>query len=421
MQSDYRDQKQTRNWSSWILLASEILTVLLAVGASWVLILESRLQTEQAEKKRTEAENRRAAAVCEEAEIRQINQQNQAAILRLMNELQEISEGNLTLKATVSEDITGAIADSVNATLEELCRLLAKVRQTAPQVGTSCDQTQNMSTELLSLSTRQSSEIQETGQMVLQLIAQIHQVSRAAKESSDLAHSSLQAAQHGEVAVQAAIKSMQQLREQIQETSKRIKRLGGSSLEISDIIELISDITEQTHVLALNASIQAASAGEAGRGFAVVAEEVQRLAERSSGAARQILVLVKTVQEDAHEAVVALERSTQSVVEGARLSEAAGSVLADIRRIFNHLAELITDISRSAQQQALVSGSVSRNIDNILTVTEHIRHGIQQTAESVQELAQLARSLERALERFRVSLVLDQLLNVAILNYVHFP
>ena len=403
LQSDYRDQEQTRNWSGWILLVSEILTVLLAVGASWILILESRLQTEQAEKNRTEAENRRAAAVREEAEIRQINQQNQAAILRLMNELQEISEGNLTLKATVSEDITGAIADSVNATLEELCRLLAKVRQTALQVGTSCDQTQNMSTELLSLSTRQSSEIQETGQMVLQLIAQIHQVSRAATESSDVAHSSLQAAQQGEVAVQAAIKSMQQLREQIQETSKRIKRLGDSSLEISDIIELISDITEQTHVLALNASIQAASAGEAGRGFAVVAEEVQRLAERSSGAARQISVLVKTVQEDAHEAVVAMERSTQGVVEGARLSDAAGSVLADIRRISNHLAELITDISRSAQQQALVSDSVSRNIDNILTVTEHTRHGTQQTAESVQELAQLARSLERAIERFRIS------------------
>ena len=403
LQSNYRDQEQTRNWLGWILMLSEIITLLLAVGISWVLLLESRRQTQQAEKNQIEAENRRAAAVREQAEVRQINQQNQAAILRLMNELQEISEGNLTLKATVSEDITGAIADSVNATLEELCRLLTKVRHTASQVGTSCELAQNMSTELLSLSTRQSREIQETGQMVLQLIDHIHQVSRAATESSDVAHSSLQAAQEGELAVQAAIHSMQQLRDQIQETSKRIKRLGDSSLEIGDIIELISDITEQTHVLALNASIQAASAGEAGRGFAVVAEEVQRLAERSSGAARQISVLVKTVQEDAHEAVVAMERSTQGVVEGARLSDAAGSVLADIRRISQHLAELITDISRSALQQASVSDSVSRNIDSILTVTEHTRHGTQQTADSVQELAQLARSLESAIQRFRIA------------------
>ena len=238
--------------------------------------------------------------------------------------------------------------------------------------------------------------------MVLQLTSQIHQVSRAATESSDVAQSSLQAAQEGELAVQDAIRSMQQLRDQIQETSKRIKRLGDSSLEIGDIIELISDITEQTHVLALNASIQAASAGEAGRGFAVVAEEVQRLAERSSGAARQISLLVKTVQEDAQEAVVAMERSTQGVVEGARLSDMAGTVLADIRRVSQHLAELITDISSSALQQASVSDSVSRNIDSILTVTEHTRHGTQQTAGSIQELAELAKALESAIQRFQI-------------------
>ena len=285
---------------------------------------------------------------------RKINQQNQAAILRLMNELQEIAEGNLTVHATVSEDVTGAIADSVNVTLEELRKLLGKVRQTALQVGRSCELAQNMSTELFTLSKRQSGEIQQTGQMVLQMTAQIHQVSRAASESSDVAQSSVQAAQQGEAAVQDSIRGMHHIREQIQETSKRIKRLGESSPEIGDITELISDITEQTHVLALNASIQAASAGEAGRGFAVVAEEVQRLAERCGDAARQIATLVKTVQQDAQEAVLAMEKSTYGVVEGARLSDAAGTVLADIRRISQHLAELIAGISASATQQAAV-------------------------------------------------------------------
>jgi twitching motility protein PilJ len=330
----------------------------------------------------------------EEEAARKLNQQNQAAILRLMNELQEIAEGNFTVHATVSEDVTGAIADSVNVMLEELRRLLGKVRQTALQVGGSCELAQNMSSELLALSKRQSGEIQQTGQMVLQMTAQIHRVSRAASESSDVAQSSVQAAQQG---------GMQHIREQIQETSKRIKRLGESSLEIGDITELISDITEQTHVLALNASIQAAAAGEAGRGFAVVAEEVQRLAERCGDAARQIATLVKTVQEDAQEAVVAMELSTQGVVEGARLSDAAGTALGDIRRISQHLAELIAGISGSAAQQATVADAVTRNIDSILTVTEHTRHGTQQTASSVQELAELAKALERAIERFRIA------------------
>ena len=403
LQITFRDQEKSGNWISWVFTITEICTLLLAFTIAWILLVESRRKTVQAEQNRIEAENRRLQAVQDEAAARQINQQNQAAILRLMNELQEVAEGNLAIKATVSEDLTGAIADSINLTLEELCRLLDKVRQTALQVGTSCEQAHSMSTELQTLSSRQSVEIQETGQMVLKLTSQIHQVSRAAAESSDVAQSSLHAAQGGEIAVQNAIQSMQQLRDQIQETSKRIKRLGDSSLEISDIIELISDITEQTHVLALNASIQAASAGEAGRGFAVVAEEVQRLAERSSGAARQISVLVKTVQEDAQEAVAAMERSTQGVIEGARLSDAAGNVLADIRRVSQHLAELITDISGSALQQSTVADSVSRNIESILTLTEHTRHGTQQTAGSIQELSELARALSGAIERFRIS------------------
>jgi twitching motility protein PilJ len=319
-----------------------------------------------------------------------------------MNELQEVAEGNLAIRTTVSEDITGAIADSVNFTLEELRNLLARVSHTARQVATSCSTAQNISGELLSLAGRQSKEIQQTGEAVLQMTAQIHQVSRAASESADVAQSSVNAAGQGESAVQNAIRGMQQLREQIQETAKRIKRLSESSLEIGDITDLISDITEQTHVLALNAAIQAASAGEAGRGFAVVAEEVQRLAERCGDAVRQISTLVKTVQADAQEAVSAMERSTQGVVEGTRLSDSAGHALADIRRISHHLAELISGISASAVEQASLADGVARNIESILTVTEHTRHGTQQTASSVQELGELASELERAIARFRI-------------------
>ena len=403
LQQSYRDREHDAGWSHWAIGAFASSAVLLGLLLAWLLLRQSRLEAAEAQARRVLAEEQQRKAMQDEEAARTLNQQNQAAILRLMNELQEIAEGNLTVQATVSEDVTGAIADSVNVTLEELRRLLGKVRQTALQVGKSCELAHNMSTELLALSKRQSGEIQQTGQMVLQMTAQIHQVSRAASESSDVAQSSVQAAQQGETAVQDSIRGMQHIREQIQETSKRIKRLGESSLEIGDITELISDITEQTHVLALNASIQAAAAGEAGRGFAVVAEEVQRLAERCGDAARQITTLVKTVQQDAQEAVVAMELSTQGVIEGARLSDAAGMALGDIRRISQHLAELIAGISASATQQASVADAVTRNIDSILTVTEHTRHGTQQTASSVQELAELAKALERAIERFRIA------------------
>lgn len=403
LQQAYRGLETQGNWTDWALGVAGFLSLAFALSLGLLLLHDSRQRTAEAEARRVQADMQRRRAMEEEEAARAINQQNQAAILRLMNELQEVAEGNLAIRTTVSEDITGAIADSVNFTLEELRNLLARVSRTAQQVGKSCNTAQNISSELLSLAARQSKEIQQTGEAVLQMTAQIHQVSRAASESADVAQSSANAADQGEGAVQNAIRGMQQLREQIQETAKRIKRLSESSLEIGDITDLISDITEQTHVLALNAAIQAASAGEAGRGFAVVAEEVQRLAERCGDAVRQISTLVKTVQADAQEAVSAMERSTQGVIEGTRLSDAAGHALADIRRISHHLAELISAISASAVEQATLADGVARNIDSILTVTEHTRHGTQQTASSVQELSELASELERAIARFRIT------------------
>ncbi|MFM7658596.1 MAG: methyl-accepting chemotaxis protein, partial [Burkholderiaceae bacterium] len=386
----------------WALVVCAALSVLLGLLVAALQLQQSRQCATEAEQAQVQAEQQGLKALADEEEARRINQQNQAAILRLMNELQEVAEGNLTIHATVSENITGAIADSVNFTLDELRRLLGKVRATAQQVASSCSTAQGISGDLLALAARQSQEIQQTGQAVLQMAQQIHQVSRAASESADVAQASLSAAKQGESAVQDAIGSMQQLREQMQESAKRIKRLGDSSLEIGDIVDLIAGITEQTQVLALNAAIQAASAGEAGRGFAVVAEEVQRLAERSGDAARQIAQLVKTVQADAQEAVAAMERSTQRVVDGARRSDSAGAALAEIHRISQHLADLIRGISSAAGQQTSLADHVAHHIDSILTVTEHTRQGTQMTANSVSELALLADELGSAINRFRI-------------------
>ena len=403
LQNAYRAEQDGVRWPFWAMLAAGLTAVLAAFCVALVIVQENRSRAMAALRIGQEADIQRRQALRQEEVAKGANDQNQAAILRLMNELQEVADGDLTVQATVSEDITGAIADSVNYTVEELRGLVGRVTDTAAQVTSASNQAQTISNELLFASQKQSREIQETGQAVLEMAVQITDVSKSANESAEVARQSVSAAEEGSRAVENTIKGMKEIREQIQETSKRIKRLGESSQEIGEITELISDITEQTNVLALNAAIQAASAGEAGRGFSVVAEEVQRLAERSGEATKQIGALVRTIQTDTHDAVAAMEKSTQGVVEGAKLSDAAGAALSDIRRVSNLLAELIQGISASTEQQATSANGVAQNIQNILTVTEQTQQGTQQTALSIRELSKLAEELKNSVSRFRVT------------------
>ncbi len=403
LQSNLREQESSFSWTFYAMLLAAIAALTSAAAVAVVMLQDSRVRAHEAESRRVEAEQQRLEAVAHEEEAKRTNDQNQAAILRLMNELQEVADGDLTIQATVSEDITGAIADSVNYTVEELRGLVGRVTRVAQQVTSASDQAQNISVSLLDASQKQSREIQETGQAVLSMATQITDVSRSANESAEVARQSVSAAEQGTRAVENAIKGMNEIREQIQETSKRIKRLGESSQEIGEITELISDITEQTNVLALNAAIQAASAGEAGRGFSVVAEEVQRLAERSAEATKQIGALVRTIQTDTHDAVAAMEKSTQGVVEGARLSDAAGAALHEIRRVSNQLADLIQGISAATEAQATSASGVAQNIQNILSVTEQTQQGTQLTARSIHELSRLAEELKNSVSRFKVA------------------
>jgi len=395
LQKLFQREQGERTFNFWALVVFSAASLLLALALAKVLLSDTRRRAAEADTERVQAQRL-------EEEAKRTNEQNQAAILRLMNELQEVADGNLTVQATVTEDITGAIADSVNYTVEELRGLVGRINNTAEQVSSASTAARDIATRLLTASEQQSREIKDTGEKVLKMAAQINDVSRSAGESAKVARTSLDAAERGQRAVYNQIAGMNEIREQIQETAKRIKRLGESSQEIGEIVELISDITEQTNVLALNAAIQAASAGEAGRGFSVVAEEVQRLADRSAEAAKQIGALVRTIQTDTQDAVTAMEKSTQGVVEGTKLSDAAGTALADIGRVSRQLAELIERIAGNTNEQAQSASGVAQSIERILTVTDQTSQGTRQAAQSIGQLATLARELKSSVARFRV-------------------
>ena len=332
----------------------------------------------------------------------QLNLRNQEAILRLLDEMGSLAEGDLTVQATVTEDITGAIADSVNFAIEALRSLVTTINETAVQVSAAADETQATAISLAEAAEHQAQQINASSTAVNEIAGSIDRVSANSAESADVAQRSVVIAAKGALMVRQTIDGMDTIRDQIQETAKRIKRLGESSQEIGTIVELINDIAEQTNILALNAAIQAASAGESGRGFAVVADEVQQLAERASNATRRIETLVQTIQSDTNEAVSSMEQTTAEVVSGARMAEDAGLALGEIENVSTDLSGLIQRISAAARQQATAATSISATMGTIREITRQTSLGASQTAESIGNLAQLSSGLRRSVADFKL-------------------
>ncbi len=336
---------------------------------------------------------------------RQENERNQQAILRLLDEMANLADGDLTVQATVNEDITGAIADSVNYAVEALRKLVTTINHSAIQVDGAARQTQTLAAQLSKASTTQTRQISSATESIAAMAASTEEVSGNAERAADVARHSVDVAHKGGEAVRRTIDGMNAIRETIQETSKRIKRLGESSQEIGNIVELISDIAEQTNILALNASIQASMAGEAGRGFAVVADEVQRLAERAATATKQIDVLVRTIQSDTNEAVVSMERSTTDVVGGALLAENAGAALQEIEQVSNQIASLIQNISGSSRSQSAAAQNIARNTQVLREVSAQTTEVTSATSQAIVKLADLSAALRKSVSGFQLPAV----------------
>jgi twitching motility protein PilJ len=388
LEKPYAAQAAGLQWQAWLAALFGVLTLVFLALVAKAVVGEARQRAieEHQHALENEAQNKR----------------NQQAILNLLNDIGDLAEGDLRVRAQVSEDITGAIADSINFTVDELRKMVGTINRSALEVTSATGQAQAISQQLMQATQRQAHEIQDSGTSVVQMATSIREVSSRASESAQVAELSLNAAAKGAAAVQNTIAGMNEIREQIQQTAKRMKRLGESSQEIGEIVELISDITEQTNVLALNAAIQAKTAGDAGRGFSVVADEVQRLAQRSGEATRKIAAIVRTIQTDTSEAVSAMEQSTQGVIQGAKLSDAAGQALLEIETVSKSLAELSASISTSTHSQVDIANKVAAKMREILRITEQTTKGTQQTTVAIGQLANMAVELKTSVAGFHL-------------------
>ncbi len=369
-------------------LASPLIGLGCALGAFLVMLILGVLLSRQARRSVTET--------------REQNEQNQAAILQLLDELADFSDGDLRVQVTVTESFTGAIADSINFSIHQMRAMVSKINATSSDVSAAANQTRHSVSQLSDASLRQAKEIADVSEAVNEMAISIDQVSYNAAESSSVAERSVGIASQGAIVVQNTIGGMDKIRGQIQETAKRIKRLGESSQEIGDIVSLINDIADQTNILSLNAAIQASMAGDAGKGLAVVADEVQRLAERSGAAAKQISALVKTIQSDTHEAVSSMEQTTAEVVQGTRLAQDAGVSLGEIQGVSKTLAEIIENISDAARQQAASAGKISNTMKSIEFISAQTTEGTKLTATAVGNLANMTNELRASVTGFKL-------------------
>ncbi|HKF19923.1 MAG TPA: HAMP domain-containing methyl-accepting chemotaxis protein [Candidatus Angelobacter sp.] len=351
------------------------------------------------------AENlNRAAEASSRVLFNQETQENlQKSVTEFLTIVSQIARGDLTLRGRVTNDALGNVVDSVNYMLDNFVKVLERVRKGALDVQSSANEILIASEEMSTGAIQQDQEITNTSSAVEQLTVSMKQVSNNAEASAEAARRALDAAEQGNRSVRDTLEGMQRIRSSVQATAKRIKALGDRSLEISEIVNVINDITEQTNLLALNAAIEAARAGEAGRGFAVVADEVRKLAEHSRNATKDIAALIKAIQAETNDAVVVMEEGTKEVEIGAKLADQAGRALDAISSVVRQSAELVQEISLASKQQVRGTEGVANAMQIISNITRQTSQGARQTARTVEQMVHMSEQLNEALSQFRVA------------------
>jgi twitching motility protein PilJ len=345
--------------------------------------------------------NRSAAKIAHAMSNQQAQDSLQRSITDLLNTINQVARGDLTIRGKVTSDALGNVVDSVNFMLDNFTKVLERVRKAAIDVSTSANQILEAADDMTEGATQQDQEITNTSSAVEELTVSMKQVSNNAEASAEAARRALDAAEQGNRAVRDTLEGMQRIRASVQASAKKIKSLGDRSLEISEIINVINDITEQTNLLALNAAIEAARAGEAGRGFAVVADEVRKLAEHSRSATKDIAALIKAIQAETNEAVVVMEEGTREVEAGTGLADQAGKALEAISSVVRQSAELVQEISLASKQQVRGTEGVANAMQIISGITRETTQGARQTASTVGHMVRLSEQLNEALAQFR--------------------
>src|SRR5690348_3983125 len=345
--------------------------------------------------------NRAVAKVSKATSNQDANDALQRSITELLTVINQVARGDLTLRGKVTNDALGNVADSINYMLDNFTKVLERVRKAAMEVTACSNNILVAADEMQAGATQQDQEITNTSSAVEELTVSMKQVSNNAEASAEAARRALDAAEQGNRAVRDTLEGMQRIRASVQATAKKIKSLGDRSLEISEIINVINDITEQTNLLALNAAIEAARAGDAGRGFAVVADEVRKLAEHSRSATKDIAALIKAIQAETNEAVVVMEDGTREVEVGAGLADQAGKALEAISSVVRQSAELVQEISLASKQQVRGTEGVANAMQIISGITRQTTTGARQTASTVGNMVKLSEQLNEALAQFR--------------------
>jgi twitching motility protein PilJ len=327
----------------------------------------------------------------------------QRSVTEFLTIVSQIARGDLTLRGKVTNDALGNVVDSVNYMLDNFSKVLERVRKAAIDVQTNANDILISSEEMASGANQQDQEITNTSSAVEELTVSMKQVSNNAEASAEAARRALDAAEQGNRSVRDTLEGMQRIRASVQATAKKIKSLGDRSLEISEIVNVINDITEQTNLLALNAAIEAARAGDAGRGFAVVADEVRKLAEHSRTATKDISGLIKSIQAETNEAVVVMEEGTKEVEVGARLADQAGKALEAISSVVRQSAELVQEISLASKQQVRGTEGVANAMQIISGITRQTSQGTRGTARTVETMVKLSEQLNEALSQFKIA------------------